>query len=260
MTHKVFEDAATVKAWDENYYHPIAERYYDQAVANMLRLLGAGPGSEVLDAGCGPGVHSIRAARAGCTVMAIDISQTMLNEARERATIAGVASNISFQQADLTKLTLADASYSHVFSWGVIIHIHEADKALDELARVLKPGGRLGLYLTNSRALDHKLERLLRRVLRKPAPDQSLPLGVGRWYQMHGHQLWVWQFDVDALTRAMQQRGLKPVARVVGEFSEIQRRLEGPIRTALLHLNTVIFRLGIGQRLAVANLLVFEKA
>ena len=256
----VFEQSATVKSWDDDYYHPIAEGYYDRAVATMLKLMEAEPGATVLDAGCGPGVHSVRVARAGYRVCAIDISQTMLQEARKRVAAGGFSSQVEFQQQDLTKLTLPDASFRYVFSWGVIIHIHEVEKALDELARVVQPGGKLALYVTNSTAWDHKLEAFLRFVLRKPLPGrQRLPLGNGVWYDMHGQKLWVWQFDIRELERALAARGLQLTHRVVGEFTETQRRVGGPLRRLLLLLNNLYYGLKLPAGPGASNLLVFRK-
>ena len=93
---KVFDRQQTISTWDSDYYHPIAERYYNLLVPRMLKLLGARPGDTVLDAGCGPGVHTIRAARAGLKVKAIDISETMLAEARRRVEQAGVNDSVEF--------------------------------------------------------------------------------------------------------------------------------------------------------------------
>jgi SAM-dependent methyltransferase len=257
----IFEQRATLDSWDLDYYHPIAERYYDQAVSLMLALMGVAPGAQVLDAGCGPGVHSVRAARSGCRVCAIDISQTMLEEANARIHAAGLDSGVEFRQEDLRRLSFADASFDHVFSWGVIIHIHDIETALDELARVVSPGGTLALYVTNRNAWDHKLESLLRFVMRKPVANrQSLPLGNGAWYEMHGQKLWVWQFDIPELERQLEARGLRPIHRVAGEFSELQRRVKGPLRRILLRLNNLYYRLRLSPGPAVANLLVFQKA
>jgi ubiquinone/menaquinone biosynthesis C-methylase UbiE len=256
----VFEQRATVESWDSDYYHPIAERYYDRAVAQMLLLMGVEPGAKVLDAGCGPGVHSVRAARAGYRVCAIDLSQTMLTEAESRVAAAGAAALVEFSRQDLTHLTFPDASFRYVFSWGVIIHIHEVGKALDELARIVEPGGKLALYVTNQSAWDHKLERLLRFVLRKPHLGRAVfPLGTGTWYDLHEQKLWVWLFDIGELMRQLELRGFRLTHRVVGEFSEIQRRVRGPLRAALLRLNNLWFRLRLPCAPAVTNLLVFEK-
>jgi SAM-dependent methyltransferase len=256
-----FELQRTIDAWDSDYYHPIAERYYDRAMPRMFELLGARPGETVLDAGCGPGVHSIRAARAGLKVKAIDISGTMLAEARLRVERAGVADSVEFARADLTRLGFPDEAFRRVFSWGVIIHIRDIERALDELVRVVAPGGRLALYVTNASAWDHKIETAARFLLRKPLRGvERLPMGRGVWYDWEGERLWVWWIEARALTRYLQARGMEPIARVVGQFSEIQRRVRDPWRRLLLHANNVAYRLGLPPGPAATNLFVFEKA
>jgi SAM-dependent methyltransferase len=256
-----FELQQTIDAWDSDYYHPIAERYYDRAVPRMLELLGTKPGDTVLDAGCGPGVHTIRAARAGLKVKAIDISEAMLAEARRRVEREGVADSVEFAREDLTHLSFPDGTFRHVFSWGVIIHIRDIERALDELTRIVAPGGRLALYVTNASAWDHKLEAVARFLIRKPLKGlEHLPMGRGIWYDWHGERLWVWQFEARAITRYVESRGMKRVARVGGEFSEIQQRVTGPLRHLLLHGNNLAYRLGLPPGPASANLYVFEKA
>lgn len=257
----VFDLQQTIDAWDSDYYHPIAERHYDRAVPRMLELLGAKPGDTVLDAGCGPGVHAIRAARAGLMVKAIDISETMLAEARRRVERAGVADSVEFAREDLTRLSFPDSAFHHVFSWGVIIHIRDIERALDELIRIVAPGGRLALHVTNASAWDHKLETLARFLIRKPLTGvEHLPMGRGIWYDWQGERLWVWRIDTQALTRYVEARGMRRIARVVGEFSEFQQRLRGPLRRLLLHGNNVAYRLGLPPGPASTNLFVFEKA
>jgi SAM-dependent methyltransferase len=257
---RVFEDEETIKSWDEDYYHPIAEKYYDRAIPTMLALMGAEPGATVLDAGCGPGVHTIRAARAGFRVCAADRSQAMLREAQRRVERAGMADRVEFRREDLTNLSFPDASFDYVFSWGVIIHIREIDRALDELARIVKPAGKLALYVTNNTAWDHKIESFVRFLVRKPhAGFEDLEMGRGCWYEMHGEKLWVWLIDASALTRALQARGFVPAHRVIGELTEIQRRTGGVLRRALLYLNTLCYALKLPAYPSAANLLIFEK-
>ncbi|MEZ6318361.1 MAG: class I SAM-dependent methyltransferase [Phycisphaerales bacterium] len=255
----VFEAAATVESWDDDYYHPVAVRYYDRAVARMLELMRVPPGGTVLDGGCGPGVHSIRAAKLGYRVDAIDLSHTMLGEAERRVAAAGLADKVTFRQADLTRLELPDASYEHAFSWGVVIHVPDAEAALANLARIIKPGGRLALYLTNKTAIDHELETIARTLVRKPMAQEQHPLGEGVWYEMHDERLWVWRFDLPAVARFMAERGLTLRHRVLGEFSEVQRRVKGLPRRALLHANNAAYAMRLPARWGVTNLLVFER-
>jgi ubiquinone/menaquinone biosynthesis C-methylase UbiE len=261
LHERVFELKETVKSWDDDYYHPISLRLYDWMIEDMLGFLRAGKDSEVLDAGCGPGVHAIRAARLGCRVRAVDLSYTMLESARERAVSANVADRIVFEQGDLTALKLPDASFEHAFSWGVVIHIPPpgAEAALRNLCRVVKRGGHLALYLVNRSAIDHKLESLARWVTGKKLQRQNESLGRGVFYSLHDEKLWLWHFDDDLLTRFMQREGLQPVKRVGGEFSEVQRRVPAWIRPLFLWLNNLAYKLRLPASLYYTNLWVFRK-
>lgn len=255
----IFEADTTVQKWDDDYYTPISEKLYDRAVSDMFGAMDPPQGATVLDAGCGPGVHSIRAARAGYDVHAIDISSTMLDHARHRVAENGFADRVRFDQMDLTKLPLADSSVAYAFSWGVTIHIKEAERAFSELARILRSGGRLGLYLTCRTAIDHKLENLARAILRKPLKLEHQPLGDRLLYRMNDEDLWVWRFDSPALIEHLAGLGLDLRYQRSGEFSEIQRRFSGPFRNLLLRLNNLLYALNAPASLAVTNLYVFEK-
>jgi len=256
----VFEAKSTVDQWDGDYYQPIALKLYDSLVSDMLSKMDIQPGATVLDAGCGPGVHSIRIAKAGYDVCAIDISKTMLNEAQRRARLENVIDKIECHQKDLTRLDFPDNSFRYVFSWGVIIHIPEAEKALDELARVVEPGGKLALYITNKTALDHKVESFIRFVLRKPLTGmQHLSLGDGVWYDMNGEKLWVWRFEKEAIVDYLTAKGFHLKHSQLGELSEIQRRVTGLPRKVLLHLNNMAYRLNLPSPVATCQLLIFEK-
>jgi ubiquinone/menaquinone biosynthesis C-methylase UbiE len=256
---EVFAQDGTVADWDRDYYHPISESYYDVAVADMLRLMGAGSGDTVLDAGCGPGVHSIRAAQSGCRVVAVDISDLMLRHARERAEASGLAGSIEFLQGDLTDLNLG-RTFDYCFSWGVIIHIPDPLRAIDHIARHVAPGGKLALHVLNRDSLDFRLERFLRWLLRKPLPAaENLALGTGNWYQCNDKSLWVMRFDTKALRETMADRGFRQIALRTAEFSEIQRRLAGALRSSLLRLNRVAYRRQFLPGLSCTQIIVFEK-
>jgi 2-polyprenyl-3-methyl-5-hydroxy-6-metoxy-1,4-benzoquinol methylase len=257
--NSVFEKVDTVTAWDADYYPAAAEKYYDLAIARMLQMMEVQPGASVLDAGCGTGVHSIRVARLGYTVCTIDFSERMLAQARVRVRSAGLAAMIDFRREDLTRLSFPERSFRNVFSWGVIIHIREVEKALDNLARIVQPGGSLALYVTNRTAWDRHLERAARTVLRRPLVRESHFLGEGVWYKMHGENLWLWHFNIPALEKHLKTLGFRRTHRVTGEFSEIQRRASGKARDALLHFNNMYHRLALPPGPASTNLLVFRK-
>jgi SAM-dependent methyltransferase len=260
MNAQALENIKTFEGWASDYYEPQAIRHYDQAIARMLRVLDPPPGSEVLDAGCGTGVHSVRVARAGFRVHAIDISHVALDDARQRAEREGLADRIRFDRADLTQLPFDDGHFQTIFSWGVVIHIPQIEVALKELVRVLRPGGRLALQVTNGSAVDCSIENLARRALRKPRPGaQRTDFGVGAWDDGPVGKLWTVFADVPTVTRHMKSLGCRRVARMSSEFTEMQRRVNGLPRLMLRHLNTAWFALRLPAWPACTNILVFEK-
>jgi ubiquinone/menaquinone biosynthesis C-methylase UbiE len=245
---------------DRDNYHAIAERHYDQTILAMLDLMQVEPGATILEVGCGSGANTLRIARAGKRVCAADVSQNMLQQAQARVAAAGLESIVEFRLEDLTRLTFPDATFRHVFSWDAITRIHDVEKALDELARIIEPGGNLALYVSNNRSWDQNLETLARFVLRKPMRNcEAHPLGKRVWREVQGDRLWVWHFNIDQLERELESRGLVLTHTAIGELSKIYSRVGGPLREMLLRVNRVGHRLNVPPGPAAQMLLVFQK-
>lgn len=256
----VFNEIDTFHDWDVDFYSPAEDRFYDEAVGRMFRLLGPRCGDLVLDAGCGVGTHSIRAALAGLQVHAVDFSRPALAEAEARAKKIGMHRRIRFDWADLTNTSLSNEAYPFVFSWGVIIHIPEVEKALDTLSRVVAPGGRLALYVTNKSALDFKIEALARSVRRRRhIKIERHPMGDGYWYRERHGDIWVWQLDIPAVIRYLEAKGCMLVTRQSGMLTEMHVRMPKLLRRPITTLNRLWFNLRLPSGPAEANLLVFEK-
>ncbi len=255
------ENLKTFESWATDYYEPLALRYYDRAIARMLEWLAPVPGAVIFDAGCGTGVHSVRVAKAGYRVRAMDISSAVLETARRRAEQEGVAESIEFEQGDLTSLRFDDNSIDALFSWGVIIHVPKIELAIGELARVLKPGGRMALQVTNCRSMDYTLERTARFVLRKPhAGHEWSEWGIGGWDTMHGGQLFDWRLDIGHLTRFLATLGCRRICRGPAELTELQRKFKSKwIRNGFRRLNSAWFAMKLPAGVANTNLLIFEK-
>jgi arsenite methyltransferase len=116
-------------------------------VGNPFSLGTISQGETVLDVGCGAGIDAIFAAKmVGSTgaVSGIDLVTEMLARARENARLAGV-SNITFIESSAEKLPFPDKGFDVVISNGVFNLVVDKQKALKEVFRVLKPGGRLML-------------------------------------------------------------------------------------------------------------------
>lgn len=114
----------------------------------LQKLLSLRPGEKVLDAGCGTGVVSRALAAGGAEVTGIDISPAMLAVAREKS----AGSNIVYLEGDMTLLPLPDASFDAVVCFTALEFVAKPEKALEEMWRVLKPGGRLIVGVLNRRS------------------------------------------------------------------------------------------------------------
>jgi 2-polyprenyl-3-methyl-5-hydroxy-6-metoxy-1,4-benzoquinol methylase len=118
-----------------------------------------------LDAGCGTGVCSLALAERARRVLAFDLSGGSLRTAHRLAEGAG-AKRVAFAQGSLLQLPFRDAAFDLVWSWGVVHHTADPVRALDELARVLRPGGTLVLALYWRTRLTPLHEALRRACLR----------------------------------------------------------------------------------------------
>src|SRR5262249_10445904 len=141
QSEKLLSQAGIHTQWQSDYLNPDLDRFYDLAFADMTIALGARSGHKVLDAGCGYAYHTLRVARCGASITAVDFSKVALEVARHTIETARIGHQVELKQADLTSLPFADNSFDFVISWGVLMHIPELESALTELARVLKPEG-----------------------------------------------------------------------------------------------------------------------
>ncbi|MFE9134293.1 class I SAM-dependent methyltransferase [Streptomyces sp. NPDC007355] len=134
--------------WDSRF--PDDGPAYAAAVAEI----GLRPGDAVLDAGCGTGraLPPLRAAVGPSgTVLGADLTPEMLGEA-VRAGRGGTSGIATLLLADVGRLPLRDDALDAVFGAGLISHLAEPVADLRELARVVRPGGRLALFHPIGRA------------------------------------------------------------------------------------------------------------
>ena len=100
-------------------------------------------GKLVLDAGCGGGRYTRVAADHGAYVVGVDRSRAV---EKARSLTEGLV-NVQLVQADLTRLPFRVGTFDIVFSIGVLHHSPDCRKAFDSVARMVKPGGRLSVWL-----------------------------------------------------------------------------------------------------------------
>jgi ubiquinone/menaquinone biosynthesis C-methylase UbiE len=106
-----------------------------------FKLFKVEPGMHIIDIGCGTGNFSIKLAKMGCKVIGIDVSDEMLDIAREKTLKEGL--EIEFHNMNVYDLKFKDDTFDGAFSMAAFEFITEPEKAISEIFRVVKKYGRI---------------------------------------------------------------------------------------------------------------------
>lgn len=131
------------------------------AVLAWIDEITLAPGSRVLEVGCGSGFMAIALASRGLRVHAIDSVEAMVELAKDNAVKAGIADMPSFGVGDVYSLAFDDSFFDMVIAIGVIPWLEHTEAAMQEMARVTKPGGHVILTTSNRAGLINLLDPLI---------------------------------------------------------------------------------------------------
>ena len=152
---KLDADAAI---WNSAYTPAMLDRppqndYFGKLFDTKLDLVRAvGRGKRILDVGSGSGAPALTLAKEGFDVTGVDVAPNMVEASRRAAVSLGLPS--AFIEADACRLPFAAATFDVAYSFSTLSYLKETDRAIAEIARVLKPGGTAILDLGNRRSLN----------------------------------------------------------------------------------------------------------
>jgi len=139
-----------------------AHRYTKEWHIPVAADFSSARGLKVLEIGCGLGTDGAQFAEAGADYTGVDLTEAAVELARKRFELFNLTGK--FQTADAENLDFPDASFDLVYSHGVLHHTPDTGKAVQEIHRVLRPGGRAVVMLYHRGSYNYRVNiSLLRR-------------------------------------------------------------------------------------------------
>ncbi|WP_244829764.1 class I SAM-dependent methyltransferase [Caballeronia sp. TF1N1] len=191
---------------------------------NLCEALDLRAGSRVLDVAAGNGNATLAAARRWCDVTSTDYVAALLDAGRARATAEGLA--VQFQEADAEALPYADASFDIVMSTFGVMFTPDQAKAARELARVCKPGGKIGLANWTPESFIGQVFKTIGKYIAPPAGVMS-PALWGTKARLDA------LFDGSAQEIVATSRDFTFRYRSAAHFMDVFRTYYGPMNKAI---------------------------
>jgi SAM-dependent methyltransferase len=184
--------------WDRHIHdleitrHPVGSRgffddldqYHFEKLHHLLRLVDFDGyrGRSVLEVGCGAGVDLARFARGGATATGVDLSSSAIDLARANLSQQGLTADL--RVADGEQLPFPDASFDFVFAHGVVQYTANPQRLIDEVRRVLKPGGEAVFQVYNRISWLNALSKLMKVGLEHDDAPVLLKFSAGEFRRL----------------------------------------------------------------------------
>ena len=213
--------------WALGDYATVASEAIPDLGAALVEACGVRRGMRVLDVAAGPGNAAIPAALTGASVVASDLTPELLEAGRAEAVRRGA--ELEWRQADAEALPFADGEFDVVLSCVGVMFAPDHQASADELVRVCRPGGTIGLINWTPQGFVGQMLAAMRPYVPAPPPDAQPP------------PLWGQEEHVSALfgARVTDQAMVRQTTRVgcfatPEEFRDCFKTCYGPTVAAYL--------------------------
>lgn len=207
--------------WALGDYPAIASDIIAELGAELVETCDVGPGTRVLDVAAGTGNAAVPAARRGADVTATDLTPELLSRGRTDAQAEGIS--LAWQTADVEALPFEDGAFDVVLSVvGAMFAPHHQATA-DEIARVCRPGGTIGLVSWTPEGLIGQMFATMKPYVPAPPPGVQPP-------PLWGHLDHVTELFGDSVTAVRAQQSMLSVNAFTSgaEFRDYFKSHYGP--------------------------------
>lgn len=160
--------------WASGDYATVAQDLIWDLGGVLTRACGVRAGQRVLDVAAGSGNVAIAAATTGATVVAADLTPELMQAGRQRADELGV--EVEWREADAEALPFADAEFDAVLSCVGVMFAPHHQAAADELLRVCRRGGQIGLMSWTPAGFVGQMLTTMKPFVAPPPPGAQAPL------------------------------------------------------------------------------------
>jgi SAM-dependent methyltransferase len=159
--------------WALGDYPSVATEIIPSLGPRLVEAAGVGAGDRVLDIAAGSGNVAIPAARTGASVVASDLTPELLETGRRDAEAAGVS--LDWRQADAEALPFTDGEFDKVLSCVGIMFAPHHQAGADEMVRVCRPGGTIGLICWTPEGFIGQMFAAMKPFVAPPPPGAQPP-------------------------------------------------------------------------------------
>ena len=188
--------------WDDDHVvppvmYPDLVFLFRQMNEVTVEEVGATEGERILDIGCGRAIDTVELAKRTEKCLGLEISDRMISHARDYVAESGMA--VTLVRGVGEQLPFKDDSFDKVMCKGALDHFPHPEKAIEEIARVLKPQGTAIITIANFESLGFRLGRQLFRLIsildRNGSDDKRV------WHVPYDH---VYRFDYKFLRKLVE--------------------------------------------------------
>lgn len=246
--------------WVKTYVSD-SKKIYNLIFDEIKKTIWQTDENNILDAGCGNGVNSLRLVERGFQVTASDFSDEALKLCKVNLTDNGLEDKVELLKEDLLSLTFENNRFQNTLCWGVLMHIYEIEKALNELCRVIKPGGSLVICEVSKNAMDSIIIGIIKNIFNKKSEVKSkTKFGVEYWADTDVGRILVRKTDISALIKHLDSSGFELVKHIPGQFSQLYTKFNSYlVKKIILFFNLFWYKyVGLASP-SLEQVLIFKK-